>query len=57
MAQNKSQLAAGEEVMETEDDHSKSDLLAFITGLLLGTDQNVRTWFSQFIKTGQKVRD
>lgn len=54
MVQTKSELEAGEEAMETDAVQSKSDLLAFITGLLLGTDQNVRTWFSQFIKTGQK---
>lgn len=30
------------------------DLVIFLTGLLLGIDQNTRGWFSQFIKTSQK---
>ncbi len=32
-----------------------SDLVAFVSGLLLGNDVNVRTWFSLFVRTGQKV--
>lgn len=31
-----------------------SDLVIFLTGLLLGTDVNARIWFSQFVKTSQK---
>ena len=34
----------------------QSDLLAFISGLLLGNDLNVRSWIAQYIKAGQKVR-
>jgi integrator complex subunit 2 len=30
------------------------DLVAFLTGLLLGIDQNTRSWFAQFVKTSQK---
>lgn len=30
------------------------DLIAFISGLLLGNDQNVRSWFAVFIRTSQK---
>lgn len=30
------------------------DLIAFLTGLLLGIDQTTRAWFSQFVKTSQK---
>ncbi|CAI9724064.1 integrator complex subunit 2-like [Octopus vulgaris] len=37
-------------------DIGNNDLLPFITGLLLGPDQNVRTWFSQYIKSGQKKK-
>ncbi|GAB1607223.1 integrator complex subunit 2-like [Argonauta hians] len=33
-----------------------NDLLPFITSLLLGPDQNIRTWFSQYIKSGQKKK-
>jgi hypothetical protein len=31
------------------------DVVPFISGLLLGGDANIRTWFSVFIKNGQKV--
>lgn len=30
------------------------DLIAFLSGLLLGIDQNTRAWFAQFVKTSQK---
>lgn len=30
------------------------DLVAFVTGLLLGIDQNSRAWFATFVKTSQK---
>lgn len=30
------------------------DLIAFISGLLLGNDQATRTWFAQYVRTGQK---
>ena len=32
-----------------------SDVVAFVSGLLLGNDINVRNWFAQFIRIGQKV--
>lgn len=32
------------------------DLVAFLTGLLLGIDQNTRGWFAQFVKTSQKKK-
>ncbi len=32
------------------------DLVAFVSGLLLGNDITVRNWFAQFVRTGQKVR-
>ena len=31
------------------------DVVPFISGLLLGGDVNIRTWFSLFIRNGQKV--
>ena len=31
------------------------DVVPFITGLLLGGDAATRTWFSLFIRNGQKV--
>ncbi|XP_053950105.1 integrator complex subunit 2 [Anastrepha ludens] len=30
------------------------DLIAFLTGMLLGNDQNVRTWFAIYIRSSQK---
>uniref|UniRef100_A0A8D2L2N6 Integrator complex subunit 2 n=1 Tax=Varanus komodoensis TaxID=61221 RepID=A0A8D2L2N6_VARKO len=45
-------------------DHTKSealedgvsDLVCFVSGLLLGTNAKVRTWFGTFIRNGQQVR-
>ena len=31
------------------------DVVPFISGLLLGSDMGIRTWFSLFIRNGQKV--
>uniref|UniRef100_A0A1A9W910 Integrator complex subunit 2 n=1 Tax=Glossina brevipalpis TaxID=37001 RepID=A0A1A9W910_9MUSC len=30
------------------------DLIAFLTGMLLGNDQNVRTWFAEYVHSSQK---
>ncbi|XP_005179405.2 integrator complex subunit 2 [Musca domestica] len=30
------------------------DLISFLTGMLLGNDQNVRTWFAEYIHVSQK---
>lgn len=46
-------------------DHTKNevsedgvtDLVCFVSGLLLGTNAKVRTWFGTFIRNGQQVRD
>jgi len=35
---------------------SSSDLVAFLSGLLLGGDTKARNWFSSFVRIGQKVR-
>ena len=40
----------------TSSDSGISDLVLFISGLLLGHDLNVRNWFATFVKNGQKVR-
>ncbi|XP_043267070.1 integrator complex subunit 2 [Venturia canescens] len=32
----------------------ESDMVAFVSGLLLGNDQQVRTWIAMFIRNGQK---
>lgn len=34
-----------------------SDLVCFVSGLLLGTNAKVRTWFGTFIRNGQQVRE
>ncbi|KAG1673893.1 Integrator complex subunit 2 [Nymphon striatum] len=34
-----------------------SDLVAFVSGLLLGSDTQVRSWFSHFIRSSQKKTD
>ncbi|XP_071448160.1 integrator complex subunit 2 [Hetaerina americana] len=31
-----------------------SDIVAFVSGLLLGNDQQVRNWFNMFVRNGQK---
>jgi integrator complex subunit 2 len=31
------------------------DMVAFVSGLLLGNDQQVRNWFAMFVRNGQKV--
>ncbi|KAL7986931.1 hypothetical protein Chor_005850 [Crotalus horridus] len=33
-----------------------SDLVCFVSGLLLGTNAKVRTWFGTFIRNGQQMR-
>lgn len=41
-------------------DHAKStngsvnDIVSFVSGLLLGSDQHIRNWFSSFLRTRQK---
>ena len=34
---------------------SANDIVAFVSGLLLGNNIEVKNWFSQFIKCGQRV--
>lgn len=31
--------------------------IAFVSGLLLGNDQNTRTWFALFVRTSQKRKN
>ncbi|XP_072383743.1 integrator complex subunit 2 [Diabrotica undecimpunctata] len=33
---------------------SEGDMVAFVSGLLLGNDQTIRNWIASFIRTGQK---
>lgn len=33
---------------------SDGDMVAFVSGLLLGNDQTIRNWFALFVRTGQK---
>uniref|UniRef100_A0A8C1AQI4 Integrator complex subunit 2 n=2 Tax=Cyprinus carpio TaxID=7962 RepID=A0A8C1AQI4_CYPCA len=37
-------------------DEAVSPLVSYVSGLLLGTNGKVRTWFSMFIRNGQQVR-
>ncbi|XP_057339927.1 integrator complex subunit 2-like [Microplitis mediator] len=39
---------------QSADPSSESDVVAFVSGLLLGSDQQVRTWIAMFIRNGQK---
>jgi integrator complex subunit 2 len=41
----------------TGDSLPPTDIVSFITGILLGNDDKVRNWFSQYIKIGQKKMD
>lgn len=41
---------------DTADD-AVSPLVSYVSGLLLGTNGKVRTWFSMFIRNGQQVRN
>ena len=43
--------------MEIDDSEmpDDSDIVAFVSGLLLGNDQQVRNWFALFVRNGQKV--
>lgn len=34
---------------------SSSDLVAFLSGLLLGEDTKAKNWFSSFVRIGQRV--
>lgn len=36
-------------------DEAVSPLVSYVSGLLLGTNSKVRTWFSMFIHNGQQV--
>ncbi|EEC07439.1 integrator complex subunit, putative, partial [Ixodes scapularis] len=37
------------------DSELAGDLVAFVSGLLLGSDDKVRTWFAQYVRSCQKV--
>jgi len=41
----------------TADSLPPTDIVSFITGILLGNDDKVRTWFSQYVRIGQKKID
>jgi len=42
-------------IFSLEGSMSSSDLVAFLSGLLLGGDTKARNWFSSFVRIGQKV--
>lgn len=35
---------------------SDTDVVGFVSGMLLGNDTSVKEWFSHFVKIGQKVK-
>jgi len=41
--------------LSLEDNDVEKNLIPFCTGILLGNDQQVRNWFSAYIRNGQKV--
>lgn len=41
--------------LSLEDNDVEKNLIPFCTGILLGNDQQVRNWFSTYIRNGQKV--
>ena len=48
--------ASGQKMIKADKIQTQlGDVVPFISGLLLGGDVNIRTWFSVFIKNGQKV--
>jgi integrator complex subunit 2 len=48
--------ASGQKMIKADKIQTQlGDVVPFISGLLLGGDANIRTWFSVFIKNGQKV--
>lgn len=40
---------------KSDDSSMVSSLVAFVSGLLLDNDANVRNWFANFVRIGQKV--
>jgi hypothetical protein len=36
---------------------TENTLVPFLSGILLGNDQQTRNWFSLYVRNGQKVRD
>ncbi|XP_030754130.1 integrator complex subunit 2 [Sitophilus oryzae] len=46
-------LAIALSLNNTSDD-GEGDMVAFVSGLLLGNDQTIRNWIAMFIRTGQK---
>ncbi|XP_022906481.1 integrator complex subunit 2 [Onthophagus taurus] len=40
--------------LDSNSNDGDSDMVAFISGVLLGNDQGIRNWLAMFIRTGQK---
>ena len=51
----KSQTEASDPPSSVDHEPPESDVVPFITCLLLGSDVTVRNWMSGFVKAGQKV--
>ena len=48
------ELQKSERELNPTSPSSSSDQVAFLSGLLLGPDQAVRSWISFYVRTGQK---
>ncbi|KAK9745533.1 Integrator complex subunit 2 [Popillia japonica] len=51
---NPSQSLAVRNISNKNSIENEGDMVAFVSGLLLGNDQAIRNWFALFIRTGQK---
>ena len=52
---NQSTSVDGSDSQSESNKEPTNDLVAFISGLLLGSQIDVKNWLSQFIKCGQRV--
>lgn len=43
--------------LEQQTHHRSADLISFMSGLLLGSDPQTRSWISFFVRNGQKKRN
>ncbi|KRT81668.1 hypothetical protein AMK59_6056 [Oryctes borbonicus] len=47
-------IALSLDISNKSSGENEGDMVAFVSGLLLGNDQAIRNWFALFIRTGQK---
>jgi integrator complex subunit 2 len=49
---NKEYTQSGKDRVQED---SNTDIVGFVSGMLLGNDTRVKEWFAQYVKVGQKV--